>query len=107
MKLVMKAWFNARDAYENDFDAFAEAVSKHAEVTPEEFGTLMEGCDVRTMEQNVEAFQDGDTYVSLSYTARMLGAFQKENNLIDKEPADYGSLFDDTLFNEVYTELNQ
>lgn len=106
MKLVMKAWFNARDAYENDFDAFAEAVSKHAEVTPEEFGTLMEGCDVRTMEENVEAFQEGDTYVSLSYTAKMLGAFQKENGLIDKEPTDYSSLFDDTLFNEVYKELN-
>ena len=107
MKLVMKAWFNARDAYENNFDAFAEAVAKHAEVTPEEFKTLMEGCDVRTMDQNVDAFKDGDTYVSLNYTAKMLGAFQKEKGLIDTEPTDYSSLFDDTIFNEVYKELNQ
>lgn len=105
MKLVMKAWFNARDAYENNFDQFAEAVSNHAEVTPAEFKTLMDGCDVRTMDENVDAFKDGDTYVSLKYTAQMLGTFLKDNGLIDQEPDNYDSLFDDSIFQEVYKEL--
>ena len=59
----MKAWFNARDGYENKFDEFAKDVSSGAEVSPEEFKTLMEGCAVRTMDENAEAFKDGDTYV--------------------------------------------
>lgn len=37
-----------------------------AEVSPEEFKTLMNGCAVRTMDENAEAFKDGDTYVSLN-----------------------------------------
>mgnify|MGYP003749889745 FL=1 len=105
MKLVMKAWYNARDAYENNFDEFADAVSKHAEVTPEEFKTLMDGCDVRTMEENVAAFQDGDSYVNLKSCAKMLGGFLYDNGLIDKQPDNYDSLFDSSLFEEVYEEM--
>lgn len=105
MKLVMKAWFNARDAYENKFDEFAKAVSNHAEVTPEEFKELMNGCDVRTMEENVEAFKEGDNYVCLTYCAQMLGGFLSDNQLIEKQPDSYDSLFDGTLFEEVYDEM--
>mgnify|MGYP000697718185 CR=1 FL=1 len=46
----MKAWFNARDGYENKFDEFAKDVSSGAEVSPEEFKTLMELCR-RTMDE--------------------------------------------------------
>ena len=40
IKKVMKAWFNARDGYENKFDEFAKDVSSGAEVSPEEFKLL-------------------------------------------------------------------
>lgn len=105
MKLVMKAWYNARDAYENNFDEFAKAVSNHAEVTPEEFKTLMDGCDVRTMEENVDAFKEGDTYVSLRNCAEMLSGFLYDNELIDELPENYEDLFDSSLFEEVYEEM--
>lgn len=105
MKSVMKAWYNARDAYENNFDEFAKAVSAHAEVTPDEFQTLMDGCDVRTMEENVEAFKDGDSYVNLENCAEMLGGFLKDNGLISEAPDNYSDLFDSSLFEEVYEEL--
>lgn len=107
MKLVMKAWYSARDAYENDFDEFAEAVSKHAEVTPDEFAELMKGCDVRTMEENVEAFKDGDTYVSLTNCAEMLSGFLYDNQLIDTKPDNYEDLFDSSLFDEVYADMSK
>lgn len=106
MKLVMKAWYSARDAYENNFDEFAQAVSNHAEVTPEEFKTLMDGCDVRTMDENVEAFKAGDTYVCLTNCAEMLSGFLYDNKLIDKLPDNYENLFDSSLFEEVYEEMN-
>lgn len=105
MKLVMKAWYTARDAYENNFDEFAKAVSNHAEVTPEEFKELMDGCDVRTMEENVEAFKEGDTYVSLVNCAETLSGFLYDNKLIDKMPDNYEDLFDSSLFEEVYEEM--
>lgn len=105
MKLVMKAWYSARDAYENNFDEFAKAVSNHAEVTPEEFKELMNGCDVRTMEENVEAFKEGDTYVCLKNCAEMLSGFLYDNKLIDEQPENYDSLFDSSLFEEVYEEM--
>ena len=107
MKLVMKAWYSARDAYENNFDEFAEAVSKHAEVTPEEFAELMKGCDVRTMDENVQAFEDGDTYVSLKNCAQMLSGFLYDNQLIDSKPESYDSLFDSSLFDEVYKDMSK
>ena len=105
MKLVMKAWYSARDAYENNFDEFAKAVSNHAEVTPEEFKELMDGCDVRTMEENVEAFKEGDSYVCLTNCAEMLSGFLYDNELIDKMPDNYEDLFDSSLFEEVYEEM--
>lgn len=105
MKLVMKAWYNARDSYENNFDAFAEAVSHSSEVTPEEFETLMKGCDVRTIEENEAAFADGDTYISLINCAEMLGGFLYDNELIDNQPESYEALFDRSLFDEVKQEL--
>ena len=107
MKAVMRAWFNARDAYENKTDEFAKAVSEVADVKPDEFMQLMKGCDVRTMDQNVEAFKDGNTYVSLKYCADMLGGFLKDNGLVDNVPDNYDSLFDDSLFDEVYNEMKQ
>lgn len=105
MKLVMKAWYSARDAYENNFDEFAKAVSNNAEVTPEEFKKLMNGCDVRTMEENVEAFKDGDNYVCLKTCAQMLSGFLYDNKLIDEQPDNYDDLFDSSLFEEVYEEM--
>lgn len=107
MKRVMKAWYSARDAYENNFDEFAEAVSKHAEVTPDEFKELMKGCDVRTMDENVKAFEDGDTYVSLKSCATMLSGFLYDNQLIDSKPDNFDSLFDSSLFNEVDEEMQK
>lgn len=107
MKSVMKAWYSARDAYENNLDEFAEAVSHTAEVTPDEFKTLMEGCDVRTMDENVEAFEDGEEYVNLKYCAQMLSGFLMDNELIDEEPENYDDLFDGSLFAEVYEEMNK
>lgn len=105
MKRVMKAWYNARDAYENNFDEFAKAVSKHAEVTPDEFKELMKGCDVRTMDENVKAFEDGDTYVSLKNCAKMLSGFLYDNKLIESKPDNLDNLFDSSLFEEVYQEM--
>ena len=57
------------------FDEFAKDVSSGAEVSPEEFKTLMNGCAVRTMDENAEAFKDGDTYVSLKKCSSMLSDF--------------------------------
>ena len=107
MKRGMKAWYSARDAYENNFDEFAEAVSKHAEVTPDEFKELMKGCNVRTMDENVKAFEDGDSYVSLKNCAQMLSGFLYDNQLIDTKPDNFDSLFDSSLFDEVYKEMNK
>lgn len=107
MKRVMKAWYSARDAYENNFDEFAKAVSKHAEVTPDEFKDLMKGCDVRTMDENVKAFEDGNTYVSLKNCAKMLSGFLYDNKLIETKPDNLDGLFDNSLFNEVYKEMKK
>lgn len=105
MKSVMKAWYSARDAYDKDPEKFAEAVAGGAEVTAEEFLELMKGCDVRTMEDNAEAFAAGDTYVSLPYCANMLAGFLQYNGLIDSMPDNFNDLFDSSLFEEVYEEM--
>ena len=105
MKSVMKAWYSARDAYDIDPEKFAEAVAGGAEVTAEEFLELMKGCDVRTMEDNAEAFAAGDTYVSLPYCAKMLAGFLQYNGLIDSMPDNFNDLFDSSLFEEVYEEM--
>lgn len=107
IKKVMKAWFNARDGYENKFDEFAKDVSSGAEVSPEEFKTLMNGCAVRTMDENAEAFKDGDTYVSLKKCSSMLSDFLYDNGLIDSKSDNFDSLFDSSIFDEVYAEMNK
>lgn len=107
IKLVMKAWFNAQDAYTNNQDEFAAAVEAHTEVTADEFLELMGGCNVRSLEENVLAFQDGDTYVSLNTCLQILGSFSYDNGLIDTIPEDYSGLVDSSLFEEVYSDLKK
>ena len=72
--------------HDKDPEKFAERAAGGAEVTAEEFLELMKGCDVRTMEDNAEAFAAGDTYVSLPYRAKMLAGFLQYNGLIDSIP---------------------
>ncbi len=107
IKSVMKAWYNARDGYENNYDEFAAAVAKHTDITADEFTELMKGCDVRTMEQTGEAFEDGDTYVSLKYCADMLSGFLVDNGLIDEKPSNLDDLFDSSVYDEVRSELEK
>ena len=89
------------------FDEFAKDVSSGAEVSPEEFKTLMNGCAVRTMDENAEAFKDGDTYVSLKKCSSMLSDFLYDNGLIDSKSDNFDSLFDSSIFDEVYAEMNK
>ena len=71
------------------------------------FTELMKGCDVRTIEQTGEAFEDGDTYVSLKYCADMLSGFLVDNGLIDEKPSNLDDLFDSSVYDEVRSELEK
>ena len=96
-----------KDNNKNNYDEFAAAVAKHTDITADEFTELMKGCDVRTMEQTGEAFEDGDTYVSLKYCADMLSGFLVDNGLIDEKPSNLDDLFDSSVYDEVRSELKK
>ena len=59
------------------------------------------------MEQTGEAFEDGDTYVSLKYCADMLSGFLVDNGLIDEKPSNLDDLFDSSVYDEVRSELEK
>lgn len=86
---VIAAWFDAMDWYmESDANRQEgiEIMALHAEQTPEEFGAALEGVKLFTLEDNLKAFEPGDTFEALLYTGRETAEFLHGLEMIQTIP---------------------
>lgn len=93
---IAAAWFEALEYFNENPEESAEIIAKAAGIDSEEITLGVEGFDFFTLEQNLEAYQEGDSYESLFFTGQKNAEFLLDLEFIDEIPALDG-LIDDTI----------
>lgn len=92
---VVNAWFdvvpllNARD------EETIQLVCKGAELTKDDYITMLDGVTLFDKEMNQKTFQPADDYTSLAFTIQKSAEFLKDTKMVDKVPADISVILDD------------
>jgi len=86
---VVDAWFDAlgwyRESERNEREGL-EIMARKADQTPGAFKTAMDGIKLFALEDNLRAFEPGETYESLHYTGRKTAEFLHGLGMIETIP---------------------
>jgi NitT/TauT family transport system substrate-binding protein len=99
---LVNTWFDILAFMEENPDKADEIMAKRAGVTPEELQLFKEGTKIFTIEENLEAFSDGDSMKHMPYAAVEMADFMVGVGFIPEAP-DMTNLFDDS-FVKAYAE---
>ncbi|MDY7014704.1 MAG: aliphatic sulfonate ABC transporter substrate-binding protein, partial [Cyanobacteriota bacterium] len=91
---IVDSWFATLDYIEANPDKAYEIMAKRAGVSVEEYQEYAEGTRIFNVEENLEAFESGETMTSLPYAAQQMGQFLVEMGFAEQAP-DMSQLFDD------------
>lgn len=83
---IVDAWFDALDYFAENEQEAIELMAKRAETTPEDFKTGLDSVSIFSVEDNIEAFSDMDSYESLIHTGELTAEFLKKLDMIDSIP---------------------
>ena len=99
---LVNTWFDIRDFMEKNPEKADEIMAKRADTPLEEMQKFKEGTRFFTIEDNLEAFSDGEDMKHMPFAAKDMTQFMLENKFIDQEP-DLTKLLDDR-FVKAYQE---
>ena len=87
VKALIDTWFDILDFMSSNPQKADRIMADRAGVSYEEFQLFKAGTKIFTLEENLEAFSEGNNMKSMSYASRKITAFL-QNNLksIDKQP---------------------
>ncbi len=83
---IVDAWFDALAWFEQNPDEAIEIMAKKAEITPEEFKVSLDSIKLFSVDDNIKAFEKGDTYDSLHYTGVKTAEFLKKLEMVSEVP---------------------
>jgi len=83
---VVDAWFDAVDWYADNEQEGLDIMAAKAETSVEDFKLGMESIKLFTLEDNLKAFEHGDTYESLHYTGQTTAEFLKNLDMLEDIP---------------------
>ena len=93
---VVDAWFEAQAWIADNRDAAVKTMAEQGGVTPAEYAEYDAGTTILTREQNLAAFEPGDTAANLDHQARVLSEFLTSTGLAEQAP-ELDGLFDQTF----------
>jgi NitT/TauT family transport system substrate-binding protein len=96
VQAVVDTWFDTLAWIKANPDAAISVMAKKGGVSEAEYKTYDAGTTIFTREQNVAAFEPGETAANLDYQARSIAEFMVDAKLVDAEPPLDG-LFDATF----------
>ncbi len=102
VQALINTWFDVLEFMENNPERSDEIMAQRADVTTEELQMFKEGTKLFTLEENLEAFSEGNTMTHMPYAAQEMADFMVNVGFIPEEP-DLTSLFDDS-FVKTYAE---
>lgn len=104
VQAMVNTWFDILAFMEENPERSDEIMAKVANVTTEEMELFKEGTRMFTLEDNLEAFTDGNDMTNMPYAAQEMGEFMVDVDFIPEVP-DLSGLFDDT-FVQTYADEN-
>ena len=102
VQALVNTWFDVLEFMDNNPDRADEIMAQRADVTTEQLQLFKEGTKIFTLEENLEAFSEGNTMTSMPYAARKMAEFMVNVDFIPETP-DLTSLFNDR-FVKTYAE---
>ncbi len=102
VQALIDTWFDIRAFMEENPDRADEIMAERADVSVEEFQQFKEGTRFFTIEDNLEAFSEGDGMQHMPFAAERMTEFMLEVGLIEEEPELEGLL--DDSFVQAYAD---
>ncbi|MEM7126941.1 MAG: ABC transporter substrate-binding protein [Chloroflexota bacterium] len=100
---LIDVWFDVLKFMEENPARADELMAERANVSVEEFQQFKDGTRLFTIEENLEAFSPGDSFVHMPFAAVEMAEFMVNVGFIPAGPDDYEALFDDS-FVKAYAE---
>jgi NitT/TauT family transport system substrate-binding protein len=105
VQAIVNTWWDIIAFMEENPERADELLAERAGVSVEEFELFREGTHFFTVEDNLEAFSEGDSMVSMAYAAQQMTDFMVEVGFIPEAP-DLSGLFDDS-FIQAYADAQE
>ncbi|MEM8830825.1 MAG: ABC transporter substrate-binding protein [Cyanobacteria bacterium P01_G01_bin.19] len=99
---LVNSWFDTLDFMEQNPEKSDEIMAARADVTVEELELFKEGTKIFTIEENLEAFSEGDSMKHMPFAAPKMAEFMVNVGFIPEAP-DLTKIFDDR-FVKAYSE---
>ena len=94
VQAMVDSWFATLDYIKANPDKATEIMAKRAGVSVAEYKDYAAGTKIFTVEDNLKAFQPGNSMISLAYAAQEMSNFLGEAGLTKTKP-DLSKIFDD------------
>ena len=91
---LVNTWFDILDFMEQNPERADEIMANRADVTVEELQLFKEGTKIFTIEENLEAFSDGETMKHMPFAAPRMAQFMVDVGFIPEAP-DLNAVLDD------------
>lgn len=102
VQALVNTWFDILDFMEQNPERADEIMAQRADVTIEELQLLKEGTKIFTIEENLEAFRDGNNMKHMPFAAQQMSQFMLDVGFIESAP-DLTTILDDQ-FVKAYAE---
>ncbi|CDM70285.1 ABC transporter, substrate-binding protein,aliphatic sulphonates [Clostridium bornimense] len=89
---VIDSWFDGTKLLNSRDDIFIESIAEKAEISKEEYLSMLDGVTIYDKEMNEEIFTDGKDYNHLIYTLEDTSEFLLDVGMIDRKPKDLENL---------------
>ena len=102
VQALINTWFDTLDFMKKNPEKSDEIMAKRANVTVEQLQLFKEGTKMFTIEDNLEAFREGDNMKHMPFAAKKMSKFMLDVGFIESEP-DLTKIMDDR-FVKAYAE---
>ncbi|MCY9660909.1 ABC transporter substrate-binding protein [Paenibacillus chondroitinus] len=86
VKKILNAWFDALDYWKANPEESLQIMAKAAETPVDEYKAGVDSVKIFQLDDNVKAFQKGDSYSSLHYTSQKTAEFLKSLDMLSTIP---------------------
>ena len=93
VQALVNSWFEILEFMEKNPDKADSIMAERAGVSVDEFQQFKEGTKLFTIEENLEAFSEGDSRKHMPFAAKEMAQFMLDVGFIDESP-DLSKLFD-------------